>query len=63
MKKYACLDSTNSVTEITELNIIGGERIEGVVAYIQVTDVESTPGIYPIPSVGQVWDGLTLTFN
>jgi hypothetical protein len=63
MKKYACLDSTNSVTQIADLDIHGGERIEGIVAYIQVTDVEGTPGIFPIPSVGQIWNGETLTFN
>jgi hypothetical protein len=51
------------VTQIAELDISKKEYIEGVVAYIQVTDVEDTPGIYPIPSVGQVWNGLTQTFN
>jgi hypothetical protein len=63
MKKYACLDNADTVTQIAELNIIGGERVEGIVAYIQVTDVEGTPGIFPIPSVGQIWNGETLTFN
>lgn len=63
MKKYACLDSANIVTQIAELNMMGGERIEGAMGYIQVTDVEGTPGIFPLPSIGQVWDGLTLTFN
>lgn len=63
MKKYACLDTANVVIQIAELNIMSGERLDGVSAYIQVTDVEDTPGIFPIPSIGQVWDGLTLTFN
>jgi hypothetical protein len=52
MKKYACLDSSNVVTQIAELNIMSGEYIEGILTYIQVTDVEDTPGVYPIPSVG-----------
>lgn len=63
MKKYACLDIANIVTQIAELNIMSGERLEGVSAYIQVTDVEGTPGIFPIPSVGQVWDGISQSFN
>jgi len=63
MKKYACLDSSNVVTQIAELNIMSGEYIEGILTYIQVTDVEDTPGVYPIPSVGQVWDGTTERFN
>jgi hypothetical protein len=63
MKKYACLDTNNVVTQIAELDLSKYEYISGVVAYIQVTDVEGTPGIFPIPSVGQVWDGLTETFN
>jgi hypothetical protein len=54
MKKYACLDTNNVVTQIAELDISKKEYIE---------DVEDTPGIYPIPSVGQVWNGLTQTFN
>lgn len=63
MKKYACLDSANVVQQIAELDIRNGQYIQGIQSYIQVTDVEGTPGIYPIPSIGQVWDGLTETFN
>jgi hypothetical protein len=63
MKKYACLDTNNVVTQIADLDISKHEYINGVEAYIQVTDTEGTPGIYPIPSVGQVWDGLTESFN
>ena len=63
MKKYACLDIDNVVTQIAELNIMAGDRIDGILTYIQVTDVEGTPGIFPVPSVGEVWHGETLTFN
>lgn len=63
MKKYACLDSSNSVIQIADLDIHGGDRIEGIAAYIQVTDSDGSAGIFPIPSVGQIWNGETLTFN
>lgn len=63
MKKYACLNSSNVVIQIAELNILAGDSVDGAVAYIQVTDVEGTPGIYPIPSVGEIWNGETLSFS
>ena len=58
MKTFACIDKNNVVIGVLEMNPTQ-DSFEGAIAYVQVGFGE----IQQIPTVGQIWDGETLSFN
>lgn len=60
MKQYACLNPQMVVIAVEFLNIFDGDNFAGAEVYIQVG-----PGgvVETVPTIGQVWDGETCTFN
>lgn len=60
MKQYACLDLNDIVIAIEELDPATGGAWPGAYAYVQVG-----PGgvVETVPSIGEKWDGETISFN
>jgi hypothetical protein len=60
MKQFACLDLNDIVIAIEFLNPANNDSYPGAYAYVQVG-----PGgvVVEVPTIGQKWDGETISFN
>ena len=60
MKQFACLDLNDIVIAIEVLNAAEGDAWPGAYAYVQVG-----PGgvVVEVPTIGQKWNGETISFN
>ena len=60
MKQFACLDLNDIVIAVETLNPANGDSYPGAYAYVQV----GIGGVVvEVPTIGEKWDGITISFN